>query len=1472
MSIFAYKSIDLMHWSKDYLRGSPFSEAAINALVEGLARDFSVTHLAVATPMNSEAEAIAEGVTPFSINPVVYAKRFTDAIHTQGLNVIFRGTDCYMEGIYDFPKWVGEDRYPLGDPSDVIDGTDRDNWLGRVWNYITENPSLFADGDLWGIYPEATGHGIFSDATSFVPHDGAGAQTNYANFFINLITVSKAAFKEIGKNVRCGFSGQNWSEINSGWLYGSVHEAQGSGRVNFSHYGTGDNDYSDTEMATNLADTYGDYSLPLFHMEWGDYWSTDPGYGYSRNEADHIAYLESMYAVWQDLIDEDKLLGFNYWRATGGAEAVYENSGDITDPADWGPNYEGETLEAFFVANTPVEDVTYEGDYATPAFVITTSANVTEGASTTAQLTAPAGKTTGDFDAGKISETSNPITSIDITQDNYTELEFVIKSTQYASAQQQYQFRITVDGTPIETYTEYPLLTVESSYSTSTNQVVANIQATSGSFENYTIGYIDKTKLYNNSVIATIQELGDTWLTGWTYRKSLLIDPSADGELTNYPKKVTVNYGSGASSGINVYLGGNCKTDFGDIRFTKEDGVTEIDYYLVQKIDSNKAVFYVEIPVINASSGALIYVYYGKNDATTTSSGTNTFTSFENFEGVTSIFDDAGLNSITIARSGTTVKEGSYSYINSTNAQAHKIMLDGGADYDIDDYRIEGWTRIISGGGTNENLGPGLVVGGTTGTNNGYQVILDQRTAVSPQIREGTDYTTRTDGNYTTALDTWYLLALYRNGTTLKAELWTETDFYTTTATSTTNRTSETTINSGKHGLYTYNTNHSIWDAVWIRKNAQNEPDYNSWGTQETQAQSITNNNLVKAWIHQKTSYLVDDFNDNIIDGIDKWTIINDGVSEVNNRLEIITTNDEVVNGVNSKYDYDFTGSSVTVRLVQYDNSGLPNDEYYAYFGVGWSTAEWDYLPEGFLFYLGENYILAGRMLHEGVDEKTTHLPFYHSKYRFFRISESGGFVTFETSINGIDWENFTTVSVSSVDIANIKILMLARQPDPVSRTTIFDSLNILETFRAQQVASKATIQVSNAKTNYTRANINSPQLSTNDVVCSIQTNFNLTLNQTKACVQITNQASQTIIGCIRVEHTASNQVVATIDIRRSYNQEVITNIEAVATSQNYAIGNIEVLHSENQSVNGWIQVGVLQSNSSKANIYTTNTTNTISKATLETSNTSLTQSIANLIGIARFNNNSIAQIEKAGTYTYYTKADIIRYNEIQSAQSLATIEVENIISQNTIAAVETTLTKSNSSKANIEIELTSDVVSRANIKVNEINSQLTLATIEVEELNHNLCVANIEIEYVNNNGVIAKILNSFNYHSIQTIATIETTNSSNNASLANLNNFQLKINSAKGNIEVRNTNNNFVIARIANAVIHENLAMAFLTSVMTYDNYVKSLIITDYQKDNTVIGAIYHPIIYKSLPYHNRRRMTYRPGGGVHAGLKTRR
>jgi hypothetical protein len=97
---------------------------------------------------------------------------------------------------------------------------------------------------------------------------------------------------------------------------------------------------------------------------------------------------------------------------------------------------------------------------ATPAIVLSPSSNISDaGEATTAQLTPPAGKA-GSFTTGEINDVVNPADPVDIADNYYTELEWCLKATDVAQYGQVYEFRVTANGNPLNTYSVTPRWTI----------------------------------------------------------------------------------------------------------------------------------------------------------------------------------------------------------------------------------------------------------------------------------------------------------------------------------------------------------------------------------------------------------------------------------------------------------------------------------------------------------------------------------------------------------------------------------------------------------------------------------------------------------------------------------------------------------------------------------------------------------------------------------------------------------------------------------------------------------------------------------------------------------------------------------------------------------------------------------------------------------------------------------------------------
>lgn len=125
---------------------------------------------------------------------------------------------------------------------------------------------------------------------------------------------------------------------------------------------------------------------------------------------------------------------------------------------------------------------------------------------------------------------------------------------------------------------------------------------------------------------------GEGWLDGWDFRQSHTIN-QADNSGINYQIKIIIDFGSGSSSGNTIYVDGKCQTDFDDIIPTDNDGITELDYWMESKTDSDNAVFWVEVSGDLDAGAVLIYVYYGNDAVSTTSDGDATFLFFDDFLG-----------------------------------------------------------------------------------------------------------------------------------------------------------------------------------------------------------------------------------------------------------------------------------------------------------------------------------------------------------------------------------------------------------------------------------------------------------------------------------------------------------------------------------------------------------------------------------------------------------------------------------------------------------------------------------------------------------------------------------------------------------------------------------------------------------------------------------------------------------------------
>jgi len=294
--------------TKDLVNNQP-SDAVLSQLVSTIVNGFHPTHISQAIPLDTNAAFVTQGNTPSPRTVVAFTQKVCDTIHNAGVGVLFRGTFCNMENIYSFPflPSTGGGFVPQGTAASApTDGSS--TWLGRVYQYITTNPTFFQSGDIIAFFPEQTSY-VFNGNTFL---NQTGLQTNYVNFFSDLPTVCTAALTAVSvTGVHVGFTSNNYSEIASSWIGGSLFTNVGMTAVDY--YGNYNGDgYAVSQFATDLNNIITSTGQNLFYQEFADLWNA----GITPQQ--RIYYMDTFYRMLTSL--GSGLFGVNYWGGWAGAQ------------------------------------------------------------------------------------------------------------------------------------------------------------------------------------------------------------------------------------------------------------------------------------------------------------------------------------------------------------------------------------------------------------------------------------------------------------------------------------------------------------------------------------------------------------------------------------------------------------------------------------------------------------------------------------------------------------------------------------------------------------------------------------------------------------------------------------------------------------------------------------------------------------------------------------------------------------------------------------------------------------------------------------------------------------------------------------------------------------------------------------------------------------------------------------------------
>ncbi|MFH0816317.1 MAG: DUF2341 domain-containing protein [Methanobacteriota archaeon] len=277
--------------------------------------------------------------------------------------------------------------------------------------------------------------------------------------------------------------------------------------------------------------------------------------------------------------------------------------------------------------------------------------------------------------------------------------------------------------------------------------------------------------------------------------------------LYNYQVKLNLQYLPGM------------RADFGDVRFTTDDGTTELPYWMESKTDSVVATFWVNVPEIPGSSTILLYAYYNNPAATYSGSGSSVFMFFDDFSSI------AGWTAYGPGVSVSSPAAGIMQLNNPgslTRAWAVPNTVNNFGNFVLE------MTYLVQNNAVGEEGGPLIRIPGSPadGQIDGYQPALRGRTANDMPVWRMDNMWNNAAGITQIAgggtgwavLNSWYHGLLTANGATMS--WYPDTSGHVATSVTWT----DSTYGSGNIGIWEYSASVMQVDWLFTRKLANPEP------------------------------------------------------------------------------------------------------------------------------------------------------------------------------------------------------------------------------------------------------------------------------------------------------------------------------------------------------------------------------------------------------------------------------------------------------------------------------------------------------------------------------------------------------------------------------------------------------------------------------------------------------------------------
>ena len=293
------QSIDTMKYSRDQAPLGPRNQA-YRKQIEKQVSDISktgATHVAIGTPYDKQ------------FYPVL--KLWVESARKNKLKVWFRGNWAGWEGWFGYKK------------------IDKQTHILNTKKFIEDNPELFADGDMFSSCPEC--------------ENGSNVRTGHAQdvidhrkFLIDEYKVSKAAFRNINKNVASNYFSMN-GDLAVVLMDPATTRAL-DGIIVIDHY------VKQPELLAKDVRKAAEKSGGKVML--GEFGAPVPAINGNMSSVEQKQWLEQ---ALSSLAQVPELVGVNYWVGVGGTTALWLDDGQAKPAV--------ETITEYFTAKKKVHKI-----------------------------------------------------------------------------------------------------------------------------------------------------------------------------------------------------------------------------------------------------------------------------------------------------------------------------------------------------------------------------------------------------------------------------------------------------------------------------------------------------------------------------------------------------------------------------------------------------------------------------------------------------------------------------------------------------------------------------------------------------------------------------------------------------------------------------------------------------------------------------------------------------------------------------------------------------------------------------------------------------------------------------------------------------------------------------------------------------------------------------------------------------------